>query len=127
MNKIFVIILLCVLAFSKPIEWSFEQEFSLQKDELMLAKVSILDSTKELAMRWTLFKKEGIVVLLKYDGFNHQFILYPDYQRNQFVLKLEDFGSLKDSKLVLVFKYFEDKKAHFWIGIQGDASFLMEQ
>lgn len=127
MNKIFVIILFCVFVFSKPIEWSFEQDLSLKKDELMLAKVSILGSTKDLTMRWTLFKKGGVVVLLKYDGFNHQFILYPDYQRNQFMLKLGELDPLNDSRMVLIFKSFEDKQANFWIGIQGDATFLREQ
>lgn len=127
MNKIVFIVLMLSLLISKPIEWNFEKNFALQKEEKVVAKVAIGSEMKNFSMRWTLFKKEGLVILLKYDNFIHQFILYPDYQRNTFVLKLQDNGSFEDSKMVLVFKEFKDKQAYFWIGIQGNAEFFMEQ
>lgn len=124
MNKIFVIILFLNTIFSKPLEWSFEKEFALQKDESIFAEVSMPSGAKNFSMHWTLFKKDGIVILLKYDGFMHQFILYPDYQRNTFILNLDNTGGKITPKLFLIFKSFEQKKAYFWIGTQGDVNFL---
>lgn len=128
MNKIILVIFILNLHFllTKPIEWSFEKDLVLQKEQKVVAKVAVGSDMKNFSMHWTLFKKEGIVILLKYDGFMHQFILYPDYQRNSFVLKLQDNENFKDSKMVLIFKEFKDKQAYFWIGIQGNAEFFME-
>ncbi len=125
MNKIFAIILLLNLLYSKPVAWSFEQELELQKDEMLTAAVSHAAVTKDFSMRWTLLKKDGIVVLLQYDGFVHQVMLYPDINRNRFILKLENTGDQEDSNLMLVFKSFENQSAKFWLGVQGNVDFAM--
>lgn len=124
MNRIFAIILLLEFLYSKPIEWSFQKDLSLKKDEIVFAKVSTTQTSRDLTMRWTLFKKDGVVVILKYDGFVHQFILYPDFGRNSFVLRLEEGGDMK--LLKIIFKSFENKMANFWFGVQGDVSLSMQ-
>ena len=121
MNKIFAIILLLSFLWGKPTEWSFEQNLALQKDELFTASITTGENPRDFSLRWTLFKKDGVVMLLKYDGFVRQFILYPDIQRNSFVLRLD--GAREDSALRVVFKGFEDGVANFWLGVEGDALF----
>lgn len=58
---------------------------------------------------------------IRYDKFNHQVVLYKDYQRNAFRIPLaRGDNTLKDDpQLLLYFKDFADKKAHLKLYIEG--------
>lgn len=127
MNRVIYFLFFSFLVFAKPIEWNFDRDFSLKKDEIISAKVATSGGNKDFMMRWTLFKKDGVVVLVKYDDFPYQFILYPDYQRNRFNLRLE--AGNEESRLMIVFHGFdkENKKAKFWLGVEGQADLVLNK
>lgn len=128
MNKkiIFLSFVFFYCLYATPVDWGSEQEIVLKKDEVASAKVYTNRSVKNFTMRWTLLKKDGIVILLKYDNFPYQFILYLDYQRNQYNLLLD--GS-DNSKLVILYKDFDfsSRSAKFWLGVQGQADFVLNR
>lgn len=74
--------------FSFAAEWKYQGELELAKDEVYKISLKQKEQFKDLFFRWTLFKNEGLVVHLKYDGFVHQFVLYRDYQRSGFKIPL---------------------------------------
>ena len=59
--------------------WSWEKELSLEKEQTYQALIQVGDVQKELIFRWTLYKNYGLVIHLRYDKFNHQFVLYAEY------------------------------------------------
>ncbi|MCE3037287.1 hypothetical protein LW135_05510 [Helicobacter sp. faydin-H20] len=128
MNKkfIFLSFVFFYCLYATPVDWGSEQEIVLKKDEMVSAKVYANRSVKNFTMRWTLLKKDGIVVLLKYDDFPYQFILYLDYQRNRYDLLLD--GS-DNSRLVILYKDFDfsSRNAKFWLGVQGQADFVLNR
>lgn len=68
------------------------------------------------------------VLHIRYDGFNHQEVLYTDYQRNAFKIALGK-GEAREKyapSLVLYFKEFKDKKAYFKLYIDGSAMIIGE-
>lgn len=126
MFRIFFLLFFFVgFAYSPPL-FSWEKELSLQKEQLYSADVNVGSVTKPFKFRWTLFKNEGLVLHISYDKFNHQVILYKDYQRNSFKIPLglgED--DLRDvPKLLLYFKDFNDKSAYFKLYIEGLGAFI---
>lgn len=91
-----------------PGYWSASGLVTLQKDQLHELKLASADPKKKVRFRWTLYKNEGLVMHLSYDGFVHQFVLYRDYQRSAFKLPLLPRSSeLGEAPyLMLVFKNY---------------------
>lgn len=87
MNKIFVLILLFVAslhAMSKDY-WTSQYVVELKKDEILQIELTPKQGKQKiLTYRWTLHKDGGLVVILRYDGFVKQFVLYPNYQVDKF-------------------------------------------
>ncbi|CBG40520.1 hypothetical protein [Helicobacter mustelae] len=121
MNK-FLLFLSCVGMLLSN-DWNFDQEFLLKKDEVVSGRVMTSGGEKALSLRWTLFKKDGLVLLLKYDHFPHQFILYKDLSRDRYILNLDQSGD--KNHLVLQFRGFEDRRAKIWLGVQGNVDFVL--
>lgn len=88
--------------------WKYQGELELKKDEVYKMAFRQKAQVKELFFRWTLYKNEGLVMHLKYDGFVHQFVLYRDFQRSTFKLSLfaPESKVLSHPYLWLVFKDF---------------------
>lgn len=118
----------CVCMAATP-RWSWERELALEKEQVYQAEIAVGSVQKKLEFRWTLYKNQGLVMHIRYDKFNHQEVLYTDYQRNAFRVKL---GRDKAQErytpyLIIYFKEFKNKKAHFKLYIDGiSASILSE-
>jgi len=82
MGKILLLFCLFELAFALPkTYWKSQYIVELKKDEVLRVKLTPKDGKpQELRYRWTLHKDDGLVVILRYDGFVNQFVLYPFYQ-----------------------------------------------
>ncbi len=99
---------------AKGIIHSFELGLDLRKDEILRADItSSKDSqgyaTKDFSMRWTLYRNEGLVVLVTYDKFRYQFILYRDYRLNSWQLNTLDTQGVNRAKNQPYIRiYFED-------------------
>lgn len=86
MGKLFLLVFLATLAFALPKSyWKSQYVVELKKDEILKIEFIPKEGRKqELNYRWTLHKDNGLVVILRYDGFVKQFILYPEYQVDSF-------------------------------------------
>lgn len=92
------IIMFCIINFcnAKRIVPTMELDLDLKKDEVVYATISAskdsqnFGAAKEFIMRWTLYRNEGLVVLIRYDKYPYHFILYNDYRLNSFMLNLLD-------------------------------------
>ena len=125
MNKPLIFFFLFLsLSFSKPLEWTIQRSVVLEKDQVVSAKVSGAGIQKNLSIRWTLYKKDGLVILLKYDSIPYQFILYKDYQRNRYLFDLDGQDHIKKGNLMIVFEDFKDKKATLKLLVSGDISLM---
>ena len=82
MRTLLLYLLSLSLLFS--INWTTTSEFTLKKDRVALWLVG----ERELSFRWTLFHNEGLVYIAKFDNFPYQGILYDDYRKNGFKIKL---------------------------------------
>ena len=80
-------LLFSVLQASVPL-WAWERELELEKEQTYQATFQVGDVQKELLFRWTLYKNYGLVLHIRYDKFNHQVVLYTDYQRNSYKILL---------------------------------------
>lgn len=116
-------ILLClgsVVIFASEPEWTDSAVFWLQKDEKKSGEIVIFDAHKNMSLHWSLHKISqkkslGITVLLNFDGFNHHFVLFPEKNRDTFLLKI---GDVRDFVSV-IFKDFDEKRAKFFVGAHG--------
>ncbi|BDB66740.1 hypothetical protein Hc94105_0941 [Helicobacter cinaedi] len=110
-----------VQAYGAIPQWSWEKSLELKKEQVYSANFDLGNVQKKLEFRWTLFKNQGLVLHIRYDKFNHQVVLYKDYQRNAFRIPLaRGDNTLKDDpQLLLYFKDFADKKAHLKLYIEG--------
>ena len=131
MNKILAssILAVCVGYAAMP-QWSWEKdELSLKKEQLYKAHIGVGEVQKDFQFRWTLYKNNGLVLHIRYDKFNHQALLYKDYQRNAFKIPLgKSNGGQKDEpQLVMYFKDFSDKKAHFKLYIEGNGAMVLDE
>lgn len=67
---------------------------------------------------------KGLVFLAKYDGFNHQSILYNSFRKDSFKIKLAEEGKIRGLSpyLVVFFKNFDEKskQATFKVVTYGD-------
>ncbi|TLD82998.1 hypothetical protein [Helicobacter trogontum] len=93
------VIILCVYVdcYAKGIAPTIELNFDLKKDEVVYATISaskdsqsVMGVPKNFTLRWTLYRNEGLVILMRYDHYPYQFILYKDYRLNSFTLNLLD-------------------------------------
>lgn len=107
----------------------YEKEISLKKDQEFRLSIETFNISKNLIFKWTLFKNDGIVILLKYDHFPYQFILYKNYNLNAFKLNLDGLqGSNSSNELKIYFKditepYIDSKAlASFKFYINGNVS-----
>jgi len=104
MKKVFLFFLLPVWLFSLEDYWTYEEEFSLKKDEFIHYKVD----SRDLLFRWTLFHNNGLVYIAKYDMFPYQGILYDRYRQNSFKIKLgkATISNVEDPYCMIVFEDF---------------------
>lgn len=135
MNKKVCIILLALfsvcffhLQAATPL-WTWEKELTLEKEQEYKAHFQVGEVQKELLFRWTLYKNEGLVMHIRYDKFNHQVILYTDYQRNAYRLALGRGESNKKDLpwLFIYFKDFQEKKAYFKLYTEGKGAILLDE
>jgi len=86
MGKFFLLVFLATLAFALPkTYWKSQYVVELKKDEILKIEFIPKEGKKqELTYRWTLHKDNGLVVILRYDGFVNQFVLYSEYQVDSF-------------------------------------------
>lgn len=109
--------------------WVWERELALEKEQVYQAEIVVGSVQKKLEFRWTLYKNQGLVMHIRYDDFNHQEVLYTDYQRNAFKVNLgrDRLQERQAPYLVIYFKEFKNKKAHLKLYIDGvSASVLSE-
>lgn len=115
MNKIFLLFLLSILSlFSQTPNWTSEQEVTLSRNQVYKLNLLIGNSdVRVLRFHWTLYIDKGLVFLANYDGFNHQTILYNNFRKNSFRIKLAEEGKKRGLSpyVVIMFKsYDEDSK-----------------
>lgn len=106
------------IAFSATPQWSWQKELELQKEQNYRADILLDSVEKPFVLRWTLYKNYGLLLHIRYDKFNHQVILYKDYQRSDFTLVLGE-NPKRPPILHIFFKDFADKKAHLKLYIEG--------
>lgn len=151
--KIFALFFFFNFLYAKVFEPSFELDFELKKDEVLKAVVSAskdssasvsssgsattqggaISEEKNFTLRWTLYRNKGLVVLVRYDNYPYQFILYKDYRLNSWNLNLLDTQgvnrALNQPQLKIYFMDikdpFNDEKtiAHLRIVGYGDVTF----
>lgn len=118
---------------------TLELDLDLKKDEVVYAIISAskdsqsVGSEKNFTMRWTLYRNEGLVVLIRYDNYPYQFILYKDYRLNSWTLNLLDTQGVNRAtdqpqlkiQFIGIDDPFNDEKtiAHLRIYGFGDMSF----
>ncbi|WP_394908481.1 hypothetical protein [uncultured Helicobacter sp.] len=122
------LLVLLVMTFAQAAQpmWVWQKDLTLAKEQNYRAKVFLAQAQKPLVMRWTLYKNYGLVMHICYDAFNHQVILYKDYQRSDFTLGLGDNPEQKP-KLHIFFKDFADKKALLRLYIEGEGASIGEE
>ncbi|HIV49781.1 hypothetical protein [uncultured Helicobacter sp.] len=122
------LLVLLVMTFAQAAQpmWVWQKDLTLAKEQNYRAKVFLAQAQKPLVMRWTLYKNYGLVMHIRYDAFNHQVILYKDYQRSDFTLGLGDNPEHKP-KLHIFFKDFADKKALLRLYIEGEGASIGEE
>ncbi len=91
--------------------WQKSGEITLKKDQEFTIKLNLNTESKNIVFHWTLYKNSGLVVVLKYDGFVKQFVLYKDHQRESYKLKLlRANGAYEEAPFMLLsFKEYERK------------------
>ena len=118
----YLVFLVCVVGVSVMLgatpQWSWQRELELQKEQNYRASFLLDSVEKPFVMRWTLYKNYGLLLHIRYDSFNHQVILYKDYQRSDFTLPLGE-NPKRPPMLHIFFKDFADKKAHLKLYIEG--------
>lgn len=130
MNKVFIFLFFSAVVFAKTPIWSMSKNITLKKDEVYQGEVFQDQLQKSISLRWTLYKNYGLVVLVNYDKFPYQTILYKDVQKDTFKLELfrAIYGTKEAAFLYLTFRNFDEKshQASLWLGILGDAQFLLK-
>lgn len=127
MNRRFFLFSLLSLSFlfSQAPNWTSEQEITLSRNQVYNLKLLISNSdVREFSFHWTLYVDKGLVFLAKYDGFNHQSILYNSFRKDSFKIKLAEEGKIRGLSpyLVVFFKNFDEKskQATFKVVTYGD-------
>lgn len=128
MNKFFILLFFSVNLLAKEPIWTLSKNITLKKDEIYQGEIFQDQLRKPISLRWTIYKNYGLIVLINYDKFPYQTILYRDKQRNTFKLKLFELASQPRETpfLYITFRDFNEKshQANLWLGILGDVQFL---
>lgn len=106
---------------AREIDWSFSRNIALEKDQIVTARVSGSGLDKVLRLRWTLYKKEDLVVLMQYDEVPYQFILNP--RNKSFRLSLDSQDLPNHGELLIIFEGFKDGKINLKFLVSGDVNF----
>ncbi len=116
MKKIAVLLLFISVSFLEA-EWKLIKQVSLEKDQLQTAIIREDALIRVLQFRWTLYAGDGLVMHLNYNERASQFILYKQYKKDTFRVRLlpKKSRSKRVSFLYLVFNKFDykEKKAYF--------------
>ncbi len=107
--------ILFLSSFLWGIDWDYTHLFVLKKDQIAKVKIFKSDGSKlsgDLRFRWTLFVNEGLVLLVKYEGFPTQYVLYKKYQRDSIRIWIKKKPSKEwlASYLLIQFSDFDLKK-----------------
>lgn len=133
MNKIFLFFtpfLLSCAAYALAPIWAWEKDLSLEKEQVYKANFSVGAVQKELEFRWTLYKNYGLILHIRYDKFNHQVVLYTDYQRNSYKILLGNSTEKRAAPhLVMFFKEFinKEEKAYLKLYIEGQGVSVLDE
>ena len=111
----FLFLLCCISIFNLELfgaqagYWQSGGEIKLKKDQPFRISLLLNNEQKDIVFHWTLYKNKGLVTVLKYDGFPYQFVLYTDYQRESFKLKLLRASARHEESpfMLLTFKEFD--------------------
>lgn len=109
-------------SFATGVDWRI-YNIQLRKDEVFQGTLERNQLESKFSFRWTLLKDSGVVVLLKYDGFFHQFILYPDRLLNRFKLPLGAKDLFYEDYLILVLDSIQNQEVHFKLLLTRDVNF----
>lgn len=128
LSKIFFPFLLCfeILSAAMPLHL-WEKSVELKKEQVYKAHFKVGNVEKELRFRWTLFKNQALVLHLNYDKFNHQFLLYRDYQRNCYKIALGGAEQSNQAYFAMYFKSFERESAHLNLYIEGSGVAVLDE
>jgi len=86
--------------------WDSQYDVTLKKDEVSTYQIFDPVRVKNLTFRWTLYINKGLVIVLNFDGYPYQFLLYKDYNRSSFRIPLKK----KRSFVMVEFYEFDLKK-----------------
>ncbi|STQ86563.1 hypothetical protein LS73_003650 [Helicobacter muridarum] len=142
-SLVIYIVLCSSLAIAKVPIPSLKLDIDLKKDQILKASISAsknsngdVSNPKQFTLRWTLYRNEGLVVLVRYDNYPYQFILYKQYMTNVWKLNLLDTqGAYREiSQPYLSIKFvgidypFNDENtiAHLRISGYGNIEFSQE-
>jgi len=105
-------------------DWEYTYTFRLKKDETARIEVhknlqnpSSLSGVMEF--RWTLYKNEGLVLLVKYEGFPRQYVLYRKNDRDFIKISLSKKPPKEwlESYLLMKFEDFDEKSYTAVLGV----------
>jgi hypothetical protein len=120
MNKVFTLwLLLACYTFAIDVNYFARRwNIDLAKDEMQYLLIDDNGVLKRLKFRWTLFVNEGLVILLNYNSFPTQYILYQKYNVDTIRVDLTSKEKrLARNKPYLLIQFsefnFNTKKANF--------------
>ena len=115
MSKI-VWIFLFLFVEANALQWKYQYQFILKKDQVAKVKISYRDKKVSLRdgefdFRWTLYKNGALVTFSSYQKLKAQHILYDKYRLNSFEVELVPRGILPSNRiyLLVVFESFDKK------------------
>ncbi len=105
-------------------EWKYQYQFVLKKDQIAKVKISYRDKKVylrdgEFDFRWTLYKNGALVTFSSYQKIKDQHVLYDKYGLDSFEVELVPRGAnlLDRVYLLVVFRSFNSKKKRATIDI----------
>jgi len=117
MKKVIVLLLLLSFTWLQGAEDDFTTQVSLEKDQFQTLVVHEEKILHVLKFRWTLYANDGLVMHLNYDDRVSQFILYNQYKKATYKVRLLPKKTLSKQAafLYLTFNKFDykEKKAYF--------------
>ena len=115
MSKI-VWIFLFLFVEANALQWKYQYQFILKKDQVAKVKISYRDKKVSLRdgefdFRWTLYKNGALVTFSSYQKVKAQHILYDKYRLNSFEVELVPRRILPSNRiyLLVVFESFDKK------------------
>lgn len=102
--------------------WAMPEGYFAKEERLSLAKdeYAVYEALgKPLYFRWTLYINKGLVMHYGFDGFPYQNVLYDDYKRNAYKIRLkqrlDDHGEPPYIMVVFTGMQKGNKKADFTV------------